>query len=218
MCHETSLKSLTDTVALVVTRLPPTLNTLLANAPNQPVEPFKGRCVQLRARQAWIWGGQKRRASGECGEWSLNCGQMQTLSKWAIRREQAVWPRAAVNWARCRNDTRQVEQYHLGPSAQGVNLVSVPIRRQRPCFNLHQKAESFYFRMLMKWHIWNRVMHHRVGRTTATMFFNYGSRRGSIVCLRPRLLAVSTNRRKISAFQRRCVRSCVMVHCHVNNI
>lgn len=53
MCHETSLKSRTDTVVLVVTRLPPTLNTLLANAP----ELFKGRCTRLPARQARIRGG-----------------------------------------------------------------------------------------------------------------------------------------------------------------
>lgn len=43
--------------------------------------------------------------------------------------EQAVWPRAAVIWARCRNDTGLVEQYHPGPSVQGVNLESEPIHR-----------------------------------------------------------------------------------------
>ena len=58
--------------------------------------------------------------------WSLNCGQTQTLSKWGVKMAQAVWPRAAVMWARCRNDTGLVEQYHLGPSVQGGNLVSAP--------------------------------------------------------------------------------------------
>lgn len=121
--------------------------------------------------------------------WSLNCSQKQTLSKWGVKMEQAVWPRAAVIWARCRNDNGLVEQYHLGPSMQGVNLLSVPIRSCCVSACTTRPGTFFFF-----FSTWNRVMKPLWGKSTA---FNCRFHQRLIVRLRPQL-AVSTGTGKTS--------------------
>lgn len=133
--------------------------------------------------------------------WSLNWGQKQTLSKPGVKMEQAVWPRAAVIWARCRNDTGLVEQYHLLPIRAGSHP-RLRANAQVLCFSLHQKTDSLsFFHEVGRWS--------RCGGTNWTMAFNYRPRQRSLVSLRTHFsVSTSTGKTKRGS----CIHSCVMVH------
>lgn len=135
--------------------------------------------------------------------WSLNCSQKQTLSKRGVKMEQAVWPRAAVIWARCRNDTGLVEQYHPGSSVQGVNLVSEPIRRC--CVSACTRRTRTFFPPS-----WNRTMKPVWGNQLHNDFTGFTSARS--------LVQGHSWRLAQAQWRQSCMYSCVMVHCHMNEM
>lgn len=119
---------------------------------------FKGRGIRLPARQDWGRGG----SNGDL------LGSVHLTLKFELQ------PKAnTVNVSHKKGTGRLAPGgCHLGPvqewhqtgwavPTRPISAGSQPCICANPqvlCFSLHQKIESFYFRKLIKRHIWNRMM------------------------------------------------------------